>query len=148
MANRDPNGRTMERGAIPRRRPINTLGTRATNSMAPTDDPHKTRPESDRRHLSDLGASLFQAITTQVTTVPTAQSAKYGTWPHVIHVTAQDVASDPAMPQRIHVQHARRSTHQPLTRRKGTSHRQTFTSRAYTLLNASQEWGRTQEEQK
>ena len=50
MVNRDPHGRTLERGAIPRRRHLNTLDTRATNSMASPNGPHKTRSEGDRRH--------------------------------------------------------------------------------------------------
>jgi hypothetical protein len=78
----------------------------------------------------DLGVSLSQAKTTQATTAPNAQPAKHGTWPRAIHITSQDVSLNlgmtQRMAQRIHVQHARRSTPGPPIRWELTSHQPTY----------------------
>jgi hypothetical protein len=50
LTNRDPNGRTVERRAIPRRRSTHTMYVRTTNRVASPNDSHKAGPKGNRRH--------------------------------------------------------------------------------------------------
>jgi hypothetical protein len=123
MVNRDPHGRTMEQGAIPRRRPLDTFGTRTTNSMASPNGSHKTRSEGDRRYrpiLVYLSRRRKQHKQQPLRMINLPNTARE------IHVTSQDVALNLAMAQRIHVQHARRSTPGSPIRWELTSHQPTY----------------------
>jgi hypothetical protein len=50
LANRDPNGRTVERRVIPRRRSTYTMHARTTNRVASSNGSHKTVPKGNRKH--------------------------------------------------------------------------------------------------
>ena len=50
MVDRDPNGRIVERRAIPRRRPTHTMYARTTNRVASSNGSHKAGQKGNRRH--------------------------------------------------------------------------------------------------